>query len=853
MTTIKAAEYSPNSPAQPLTSLKEGQVALLNRGAANDISQRVKTVVQRHLGYQGTEVFRTTFTKKEITFALKNGSVDENRTLKIENGHWMLSQNSTPTAPLDPALEGEVNALVTEILANIGQASQSNVSDPVQTNHTAAVDAVDDSELVQIKDRLNSLENQLRTNLTLEQSLEVQRQILEQLVGLRAALQKQPHANNAEKDELKRKVKKLQKALAKQEKEFQRLIRDGKGQYESMQVGFEAEKQKFQQSFEAKAQQARELQQKVAHLEKALSQKEAEQKRNLDTFESFKAEKASLEEQLKTARSNLDHTTQQLNAARDKLQKQVEDLQKTLEKKEAELQGFTSDVKAEFERLQNGFVGEKEKFKKALELQQKITDLEKAKSLKAFESFKAEKASLEEQLKTARSNLESSTQQLETLRTQNVDLDSKLQKAEFVDGILDQTVQDLQKLLHEKEQQLDAAAQKAQESKSQILNELEKVKAALEKKELERNKIATAYAESNIKTSRLFTEENEKNERLISKLELAATENNNLQTSVLEKERIAKQWQDEAAVLEKGINYYKNIPAGFQTEIAKLKRQIDYQNLIIDEGSVELKKQLKTAQSNLNTKAQEIQKLQTELQHLQVTAEFLSEENNTLKNKNTSAQQVVATNTTQISSLSEQLETATQMQVIFQNQIKELQADLDNAKLLAAEAMNAYHEVTENESLIQEDLIELKKLVEEKDTELTKTQDDNKDLTDQLEMQTMFNGLALESNKNLQNSLDEKNQQLERTRIEVEEAKIDAEIAVRKAKESQTLTLTELKKVNDARLEAQRKVDDLEGKYSRLTTAHEQVQRELLNLQTQMYDEPESLGQLLKIQEENRS
>src|SRR5579864_9367443 len=118
MTTIRISDYSPDSPAQPLNRLSPGQVALLNRGAANDISQRVRTVVQNHLGYQGTETFTTTFTKEEIIFALKDGS--DNRTLTLVNGHWMLSQNNAQATRLNPKVEAEVNALVTEILDKIG-------------------------------------------------------------------------------------------------------------------------------------------------------------------------------------------------------------------------------------------------------------------------------------------------------------------------------------------------------------------------------------------------------------------------------------------------------------------------------------------------------------------------------------------------------------------------------------------------------------------------------------------------------------------------------------------------------------------------------------------------------------
>src|SRR5579863_4064928 len=213
MTRINASEYSPNN-TKPLTALTPGQVTLLNKGAANDISQRVKTIVQNHLGYQGDEEFRTTFTKKEVTFTLKNGVVDENRTLKLVNGHWMLSQNSTTPAALNPDVEAEVNTLITEILANIGNASHAKVLDPVET--TATVDAVDrkvssadNSEVAQIKERLTSLENQLQSNLTLEQSLKVQRLILDELFGLRFALEKQSHDNSAEKKELRKYIKSL--------------------------------------------------------------------------------------------------------------------------------------------------------------------------------------------------------------------------------------------------------------------------------------------------------------------------------------------------------------------------------------------------------------------------------------------------------------------------------------------------------------------------------------------------------------------------------------------------------------------------------------------------------------------
>jgi chromosome segregation ATPase len=839
MTTIRASEYSPNSPAQRLSPLKPGQVALLNSGAAKDISERVKTVVQHHLDYQGTDVFRTTFTKKEITFSLTNGPVTENRTLKLINGRWMLSKNNTPATHLTRADEGEVNTLINDILASIGQASRANVSDRVQTNPTVAVDAgvssANADELAQIKDRLTALESQLRTNLTLEQSLEVQRQILEELIGLRGALQKQSHTNHAEKDELLKQVAKLQKNLAKKDKELQALTKAAEVQLKCLQVGFDDEKKKFQEALKEKNKEALELQQQVAGLKKALSEKEAEQKRSLEAIESFKAEKASLEKQLQNAQENLGTTKSQL----EELQKAYNALLAKNEEREAEFDNLTQKNEALLAEIQN-----LKKTVEALENENSSLREEIELTKKVFAENIAQMKSLSEQLEMA-------AQTQNTLQTRNIDLDSKLQQAEFTNGIFDLTVNGLKELLHEKEQQL---------------------KAALEKKEEERRNLATAYSESNIKTRAAFAQKTDELERTRLELEEAKTAAQKVQESELqtqnelknvkelfletqgkveklqtifdkketeeaelrkafeaakfsndEKERIAKQWQDEALLLAIGVNDFKDKIAGLQAETAKLNRQFDYQNLIINEGSL-LEEKLKTAQSDLGIKTQQLEKLQTELQRIQATAEILGKENNTLKDKNTSAEKVIATNATQISYLKEQLTTSTRLEeAILQSQINELQADLDKAKQIATETKE----------------------------ELTKAKENNTELTDQVESANKLNILALEHIQTLEKALNEKDQHLEaaaKNIMQIESQLVTAtqmqELLQNKIEgyKSDRATAEQLsEEATSALREAEAKISQLQTELEELDTLLEEQEIELGAIQSEKKD---LIGQL---------
>jgi len=217
MTTITASSYSPNCPAQPLNPLTGAQVGLLCQGKTYDISQKVKTIVQRHFGYQGTEEFRVHFTKQEMTFTLKNGDAAENRTLAFQNDHWMLSKNSAQAAAIDPNLDNEVTTLVRDILDNIGQASRENAPDPAPS--AASVDGADrpaaaanNMDLAAIHARLAVLESQLRANPALEQSLHIQQEILREMGRLRAALERQPLINERV-GQLEQKIKAQQAAL----------------------------------------------------------------------------------------------------------------------------------------------------------------------------------------------------------------------------------------------------------------------------------------------------------------------------------------------------------------------------------------------------------------------------------------------------------------------------------------------------------------------------------------------------------------------------------------------------------------------------------------------------------------
>ena len=450
MTTITASSYSPNSPAQPLNPLRPGQVALLNRGAANDVSQRVRTVVQRHLGYQGTEEYRAHFTKQQITFTLRNGNAAENRTLVLQNSHWMLSQNNAPATPLDEALENEVNTLVTEILTRIGQASTTNAPDPAVP--AAAVDGAEqpaavanNAELADVRARLAALEGQLRTNPTLEQSLRIQQEILREVARLREALERHPQANTAGRDELQSRVAELQRTLDERERAFQRHISEGKAEFERLQTGLASDRQQLlrqqQAAIEAKDQAALALQQRVSDLEAAVAQKGTEQKRASEAFEAFKAEKESIQKQL------------QAQCARD--------------------------VQAAGEKV--------DRYERAARDAAQLTN----RSITALSEQQAQKTALEQQLTTVRSELAQLKQtnqrglaeassQLEALRTEKAALEASLgtstDEAKVANAQLSQRVAELGKQIQ---------AQQAQLESDERLNQSQAALIATQKQQLE--------------------------------------------------------------------------------------------------------------------------------------------------------------------------------------------------------------------------------------------------------------------------------------------------------------------------------------------------------------------------------
>jgi chromosome segregation ATPase len=806
MTTIKASEYSPTAALNPLTP---GQVTLLNKGAANDISQRVKTIVQTHLGYQGNEEFRTTFTKKEVTFTLKTGPATENRTLKLVNGHWMLSQNSTAPAALDPTVEAEVNTLITEILANIGKASRANVPDPVHS--TATVDAVDgkvssddNSELAQIKVKLASLENQLRSNLTLEHSLEVQRQILNELTGLKFALEKQSHGNNTE--ELRRHLAQLQQALAEKEKEFQNLIREAAVQFNSMQKGFEDEKKKFQEALKAKNQQACELQQKVDALEKAVSQKEA---KILD-------EKSSLEKQLQ----------------------KIEELQKIIGEKDTNFQDLTKEAGDEFERMQTGIIGEKEKFQeavnakvqKARELQQQIAQLEaavsqkeeeQAQALEELELVKAEKELIQEQLQAAHkislNQAEVAVQNNESIVQLNIAI-SHLQNSMAIQ------TKSQDKLLAEKaslEQQLENAQAKLNNT-AQQLKELQTV-----------NVISHSNNEKNVATLHHLSRSNNElgllGAQKTAEVEALRKENSRLQAEIASVQKVFTENSDQlkkAAQMQETLSSELDYAKAQEMQALVNLQESHEENSRLQENTARLESINTELNSEKTTAMQTIQQLKDSLKAKEQQLDTVEKEkfeaeltalNNTdydiLQEELASTQN---TFTAQVSSLTEQLRIAELTNEISTQTIQQLK---DSLKAKEQQLVAAVENLAQMKS-------ELDQATEMQET----LQTQNTNLISNLKLAKKS---AEDSTLTLQESLRKKEGQLEDTRIELEEALIDRDevkVDAKEAKES-------VKKINDAFLEAQRTIESLEEERRQLEAAIEQAQREIRYLRPRVNDE----------------
>lgn len=418
MTSITASSYSPNSPTQA-THLTPGQVELLKRGGQFDISQKVMTVVQRHLGYRGTEEFRTRFTKDQITFTLKNGPVTESRTLVLQNSHWMLSQNGATPRALDSRLENEVNTLVTDILSKIGQASNTVVPDPApETNPTVSVEGeerTNDSELTDVKARLAALETRLGEHLTLEESLRTQKEILREITHLRDGLAREPKDGTVElKKAIEEKEKQLKELQSRAEEDIGKLKTAVEAEKQQMTDQFKQEKAKLEAS-QAKSEQEKDaLQATQEQNKKSLEALEAEHKRALNEQEKQSTSLKEKEEQLGKAQIELDKQHENIKKLEADLEKNKVALElglkglKTALAQKAQLQDNSErevkSLETEIKKLNSQVSAHKKLLALAnnqlLSLQDEVL-LEQDKRLKAekeIKDLKSEKAALQEQI-----------------------------------------------------------------------------------------------------------------------------------------------------------------------------------------------------------------------------------------------------------------------------------------------------------------------------------------------------------------------------------------------------------------------------------------------------------------------
>ncbi|HEX2578954.1 MAG TPA: hypothetical protein VHK67_00935 [Rhabdochlamydiaceae bacterium] len=429
MTTITASSYSSNATSQPLAPLKPGQVQLLKQGGQFDISKKVKTIVQSHLGYLGTDDFSARFTKQQITFTLKNGLAAESRTLTLQNGHWMLSQNDAPASAINPALENEVNTLVTEILSIIEQASQAPVPNPTPaTELTASVEGTDrtvDTELTEVKARLASLETQLCGNRTLEESLRTQKEISREIASLNEDLARRPQNDTAE----------LKRALEEKDRQFQELQHRAEETIARLKAGAEADRQQFHRQQQIAEQEAREkITEKAAQLEHTKAELANSQDRSVKEKEELREQIAKLQGDLDRNRNHLEALVKQqsdaqadqkrqssaLDELNNKLgtaQKDCQNQQQEIARLEAELKQMKAELEEEnaaHEKLQKDASLESTAMKDEV----LFTKDKLKKAQKGIDELNSKKATLEAQLRELADSQAKSEQEKAALQAQ---------------------------------------------------------------------------------------------------------------------------------------------------------------------------------------------------------------------------------------------------------------------------------------------------------------------------------------------------------------------------------------------------------------------------------------------------
>ena len=465
MSTIKRCSYSPDR--SPLADLDRAQIGQLNHGGDHDISARVKTIVQKHLGYKGTKKFKAEFTRQKITFTLKTDR-RENRTLTKDSGAWMLSKNDAPAEQLDPALQKEVDSLIKEVLNRIRR-----------THHTRThfSPSLAPSRSVQEFPRLSASEASFRDPCfddeeyqTLQRSVT---QLEEQVDQTQAALetQRETYENTFSQQESK---------LADAECELQELqheleeLRSMNVDQEKQARSLEEQMAALQSSIEEKEDLFRRAQADLASSKReaaATLQQTQDQLRALK--EKTDQERAQLQQQLRALQEELTPTRQALDQARLELaalrERQGQDqaaLQATIDEKAAALEAATQAAQttqkqvAALEASITELRRNQETLNRQADAQQKSFKLQLQKAAQLQEITGQEKAQAERQLAEARalhqSQLENAQRQMRTLEAQIQDLQGSLASKDTSYRSMQSKKEQLESQLYQMSQHLGA-------------------------------------------------------------------------------------------------------------------------------------------------------------------------------------------------------------------------------------------------------------------------------------------------------------------------------------------------------------------------------------------------------------
>lgn len=541
--TIRTCSYSPQL-GEPLTTLQDRQIRLLNRNGAQDISTRVGRLVSKHLGYKGNQVFQAEITKTKITFTVPG----ETRVLEYTSNKWQLTHSGpttlSATTDLPVTVQSEVTADIEDTLNRIRDAANfsddsSSSSPPVPSSPVLHEPS---SAVTQINERLRTIEHRLdqlilhlsnptprhdsspdiaAALLTIQRELQglreaVQRltrpdseiasvagrikELEEQLRQAEKILEKTKSTLEVQSEKDKQKIKELETQLAQTgttleaaRKEHEEAQTKGASQLSALQAKLSATQEQFAKTVAA-LEAANAAQQVLRESNEALQRQLSEAQENQRRLE--QARTAASAESLKIKDENAELLAQikTVSAAKAELEERLKALTTTASASQTELSRKTSELEAQIRTQVEALRAAEGKLTANQALTQRQTE--------QLEALKASLAAEKEKIAGLEKEKEQQTQQIAKLIAEKAAIQNQLAEQQERVRTITQEKTRVETLL----QQARATIEKQNQELEQLRKQLEEMKAE-KAKQLKISKIraiqeraATAAAELEVET-----------------------------------------------------------------------------------------------------------------------------------------------------------------------------------------------------------------------------------------------------------------------------------------------------------------------------------------------------------------